>query len=60
MEADDCIHNLERRCIAEGRLEAEDFTAVQKKVDAMIQEAKQFAIDSPYPDPSELFTDLYD
>ena len=60
MEADDCIKNFERRCIAEGWLNAEDFAAVQARVDVMIQEAKQFAIDSPYPDESELFTDLYD
>jgi len=60
MEADDCIKNFERRCIAEGWLEASDFLPIHEKVDTMIQEAKQFAIDSPYPDSSELFTDLYD
>jgi len=27
---------------------------------AFKEEAKQFAIDSPYPDASELFTDMYD
>lgn len=60
MEADDCIKNFERRCIAEGWAEPADFTAIQAKVDVMIAEAKQFAIDSPYPDESELFTDVYD
>lgn len=59
-EADDCIKNFERRCIAEGWLAPEEFEAVQKEVDGMIQEAKQFALDSPYPDSSELYTDIYD
>ena len=59
-EADDCIKNFERRCLKSGWLEQADFDAVQTKVDAMIEEAKQFAIDSPYPDASELFTDMYD
>ncbi len=58
--ADDCIANYERRCIAEGWLESKDFEEIQQKVDRMIQEAKRFAVESPYPDPSELTTDLYD
>jgi pyruvate dehydrogenase E1 component alpha subunit len=60
MEADDCIKNFERRCLAEGWLEEADFAAVQREVDAMIEKAKRFAVESPYPDASELFTDLYD
>lgn len=59
-EADDCIENFERRCITAGWLRKEDFEAIQKKVDGMIEEAKRFAIESPYPDASELTTDLYD
>jgi len=59
-EADDCIKNFERRCAAEGWLDAADFQRVQARVDQMIEEAKRFAIDSPYPDASALFADLYD
>ena len=59
-EANDCIKNFERRCLLSGWLTQEDFDAVQSSVDAMIEEAKRFAIESPYPDPSELTTDLYD
>lgn len=58
--ADDCIQNYERRCIAEDWLQETDFEEVREKVERMIQEAKRFAIESPYPDPSELMTDLYD
>ena len=58
--ADDPIRNYERRCLAEGWLKQEDFDAVQTHVDELIQDAKQFAIESPYPDPEELYTDIYD
>ena len=54
------IQNYERKCLVHGWLEQADFDAVQAKVDGMIAEARQFALDSPYPDPSELYTDLYD
>ena len=60
MEADDPIKNYERRCLAHGWLEQADFDAIQAKVDGMIEEARQFAVASPYPDPSELYTDIYD
>ena len=59
-EADDCIQNFERRCCMSGWLTEEDFKKVQSEVAQMIQEAKQFAMDSPYPDASQLLTDLYD
>lgn len=59
-EADDCIKNFERRCITAGWLEPQDFEAVQRAVSETIAQARQFAIDSPYPDKSQLFTDLYD
>jgi len=59
-ESDDCIKNFERRCLISGWLKQEEFDAVQKEVTRMIEEAKQFALNSPYPDESELFADLYD
>lgn len=58
--ADDCLENYERRCIAEGWLTADDFAGVRGNVQKMIAAAKQFAIDSPYPDEAELTTDIYD
>ena len=33
---------------------------MQEVLSKMIEEAKQFAINSPYPDLSELTTDIYD
>lgn len=59
-EADDCLDNYERRCVKAGWLKAEDFAKIRAQVKDMIEDAKQFAIDSPYPDETELFTDMYD
>ena len=60
LHADDPIQNFERRCLAEGWLEQGDFDAVQTRVDEMIREARRFAVESPYPAPAELYTDIYD
>lgn len=59
-QADDCIKNFERRCITAGWLKQEDFDEIQDRVEKMVADAVQFAIDSPYPEDSELWTDLYD
>ncbi|MEA4815314.1 MAG: thiamine pyrophosphate-dependent dehydrogenase E1 component subunit alpha [Lachnospiraceae bacterium] len=58
--ADDCLENFKRRCIAEKWLTAADFEEIDKRVPKLIAEAQKFGEDSPYPDPSELYTDLYD
>lgn len=60
LRADDPIQNYERRCLEEGWLTRQDFDAVNARVDAMVEEARQFAVESPYPDPAELYTDIYD
>ncbi|SBV96570.1 Acetoin:2,6-dichlorophenolindophenol oxidoreductase subunit alpha [uncultured delta proteobacterium] len=60
LQADDCIVNFENRCLAEGWLQTSDFAPVRERVLEKVREAKQFAIESPYPDPAELYTDIYD
>ena len=60
LSADDCIENFKRRCIVEGWLAPEDFPPIDRRVDELVEEAKQFAIDSPYPEEQALFEDLYD
>ncbi|MBK0403550.1 pyruvate dehydrogenase (acetyl-transferring) E1 component subunit alpha [Adhaeribacter sp. BT258] len=37
----------------------EELQAIDDKVKAQVQESVEFAENSPYPDPSELFTDIY-
>ena len=58
-EKDDPIKNFEKKVLAEGRLTKADLNNVEQKVLKAIEEAIEFARQSPYPDPSELYTDLY-
>src|SRR5688572_3665585 len=37
----------------------EDLQAIDDKIKAQVQESVEFAENSPYPEPSELFTDIY-
>lgn len=58
-EKDDPIKNFEKKVLAEGRLTKADLNNVEQKVLKAIEEAIEFARQSPYPDSSELYTDLY-
>lgn len=60
LEADDPIQNFERRCLTDGVLTREDFDMVSAHVDSLIEDARRFAVESPYPEPDELYADLYD
>lgn len=60
LRADDPIENYARRCIAEGWLTREELDAVSHRVGALVEDARRFAVESPYPDSSELYTDIYD
>lgn len=58
-EKDDPIRNFEKKVLAEGLLTKADLSNIDEKVLKAIEEAIEFARQSPYPDPSELYTDLY-
>lgn len=58
-EKDDPIKNFEKKVLAEGLLTKADLSNIEEKVLKAIEEAIEFARQSPYPDPSELYTDLY-
>lgn len=58
-EKDDPIKNFEKKVLAEGLLTKADLSNIDEKVLKAIEEAIEFARQSPYPDPSELYTDLY-
>lgn len=60
LNADDCIVNFEKRCIAEEWLRPDDFAPVRGAVLGKIRAAITYAQASPYPEPDELYTDLYD
>ena len=49
-----------RDLLVEGKLAIEDdLKAIDKEIKAIINEAAQFAQDSPEPDEAELWTDVY-
>jgi len=48
-----------RNGMAEAGIPDKEIVAAEAYVEKEIQEAIQFAIDSPYPDPSEVFEDIF-
>jgi pyruvate dehydrogenase E1 component alpha subunit len=55
----DPIMNFEKRALGEGLMKPETLEAIKMNVGKMVDEAVEFALQSPYPDATELFTDLY-
>ncbi|MEA3284174.1 MULTISPECIES: thiamine pyrophosphate-dependent dehydrogenase E1 component subunit alpha [Dethiosulfovibrio] len=53
------INRFEEKVLEAGVLSREDLDAVYGEVEAAIEEAVRYALESPEPDPSELFDDLY-
>ena len=54
----DPIPAFEQKLLAEG-VAREELDAIIAEVDKEIEEGVQFMIDSPYPDMSEAYTDMY-
>ncbi|MCM8814881.1 MAG: thiamine pyrophosphate-dependent enzyme [Candidatus Omnitrophica bacterium] len=55
----DPIINFAQRCIKEGWLTEKEVREIEATVAKAIEEATDFAIKSPLPEPEELYTDLY-
>ncbi|MCM8769536.1 MAG: thiamine pyrophosphate-dependent enzyme [Candidatus Omnitrophica bacterium] len=55
----DPIPNFSRKMIEQGILSQEEVTQLEEQVKQAIEEATEYAIDSPWPEPEELYTDLY-
>ncbi len=54
----DPIKNFGAKMIKEGIVKEEDLKNIDKEVKSIIDEGEKFAIESPYPDPSELYSDV--
>ncbi len=54
----DPIDRLKTQILASGQAKEDDFKVIEKDVKAIVQEAADFALQSPEPDPSELWTDI--
>ncbi|NLT84102.1 pyruvate dehydrogenase (acetyl-transferring) E1 component subunit alpha, partial [Coprothermobacter proteolyticus] len=55
----DPVANFEKKLMAQGILTEEKKTQIWDKVNKQVEEAVEFAESSPFPDPSEAFTDVY-
>lgn len=55
----DPITALERRLLATDAISEQELASIHARVDRKIDEAGEFALNSPYPDFSEMTTDVY-
>ena len=57
--ANDPIKRLREQLVKAGEATEAELDAIEREVAAEVDEAAQYGLDSPYPDPSELLDDLY-
>jgi len=58
-EKNDPIKNYEEKILHKSSVSESELNAIREKVTKEIEEAVEFAKRSPYPEPIELYTDLY-
>lgn len=55
----DCIKRFREHVVAEQILLGEELDAIESRVRRQLDEAVQFAVESPVPEPSELYTNVH-
>jgi pyruvate dehydrogenase E1 component alpha subunit len=55
----DPIEQLKNRMMAEGLLNEEAYEKLEEQIETSVQEAVVFAEESPWPDLSEMYKDVY-
>lgn len=58
-EENNPITRFEEKVLGENIMSEDDIKTIKDRVEKEIKEALKFAMDSEYPDPSEMFEDLY-
>jgi pyruvate dehydrogenase E1 component alpha subunit len=58
-KAKDPVEIVRTRCISEKFATEKQIEEINKRVTDIVEESVRFAEESPYPDPSELFKDVY-
>lgn len=58
-KAKDPVEMVKQSLLEYGFATEENIEAINKKVNDIVEDSVQFAEESPYPDPSELFKDVY-
>ena len=57
-ENHDPIETIRKAILETGKFSEDDFKKIEKEVKAVVNEAAEFAQQSPEPDASELWTDI--
>jgi pyruvate dehydrogenase E1 component alpha subunit len=55
----DPIEMTKDRILTNGIATEEDLAAIDAKIKQIVEESVKFSEESPWPDPSEIFTDMY-
>ena len=58
-EERDAIERVRELLVSSGQASDDDLKAIDKEIKAIVNEAADFSKDSPEPDLSELWTDIY-
>jgi pyruvate dehydrogenase E1 component alpha subunit len=58
-EQRDAIDHLRKDILEGDHAEEDELKAIDNEIKAIVTEAAEFAQNSPEPDPSELYTDVY-
>ncbi len=59
LEKRDCVKMFEEKLIADGTMTREEVDQMEADMTRELDEAYQFAEESPYPEPEDAFTDVY-
>ena len=55
----DCIDTMAKFLLESGSMTQEQLDEIDRRATAQVEEASKFAVESPYPDPSEILSDVY-
>ena len=55
----DCIETMGRFLLESGTMAQAELDEIDRVATARVEEASKFAMESPYPDPSEILSDVY-
>lgn len=58
-KAVDPIEQVKNTLIENGFATESDIEAINERINEVVEDSVRFAEESPYPDPSELFKDVY-
>ena len=55
----DCIDTMAKFLLESGVMTQQEMDEIDRVATGQVEEASRFAVESPYPDPSEILSDVY-